>query len=236
MQFALHAFFVSIFVLSVIAVRDNSTFLSEHSFCLLKYAHPDSANRTPAQLRIVPLGITENQISDPRAADGLLMGPKFRHAFLDGDDPTQIVTIKEPSFDYSKILPQRMSQPESSKDVATQIFDHSVSQFFRQEAIRNTFVGKTAHFVEERMKAKVDFGGSEPQSIKHQLKFQMKATQANANIQYSGITNAELNYSMTNRNLIIELFEPISTSSKLVYSHVNAPGENRDILSYRLNW
>ncbi len=86
------------------------------------------------------------------------------------------------------------------------------------------------------MKAEVELGGSEPESIQHNIKFQMKATQTRASMEYRGLTNADLSYSVAGRSTDLEIFEPISADSKLVYSHSNRPDEKRDMLSLRLNW
>jgi hypothetical protein len=64
----------------------------------------------------------------------------------------------------------------------------------------------------------------------------MKASQTKASMEYRGLTNADLSYSIVARSTDLEIFEPLSQDSKLVYSHSNRPDEKRDMISLRLDW
>jgi len=156
--------------------------------------------------------------------------------FSRGLDARSVNPVQSRGIDYSKILPASLSPVANGEDVAAQIFDHSVSNFFNQEHIRNTSIGRAAKSVEETMKAEVALGGDEPESTQHNLKFQMKATQTKASMEYRGITNAELSYSVTSRSTDLEIFEPLGENSRLVYHHSTRPDEKRDVLSLRLNF
>lgn len=159
--------------------------------------------------------------------------------FLDfsrGLNFTGVDRVNSVGINYGAILPSRLSPATSGANVAAQIFDHSVSNFFKQEGIKNSFVGRAATTVEQKMKAEVAFGGSTPSSIKHGLKFQVKATQTKATMEYKGLTNAELSYSIGGRKTDFEVYEPITDSSKIVYTHSDQPNDRRDFLSLRMNW
>lgn len=156
--------------------------------------------------------------------------------FSKGFDLRMVDRVESKGTDYSLILPSSLSPVSTSAQVAEQVLDHSVSSFFKQENVRNTAFGRAAVTVEEKMKAEVAIGGTEPDSTKHNIKFQMKASQTKASMEYRGLTNADLSYSVTARSTDLEIFEPLSADSKLVFSHSNRPDEKRDMLSLRLNW
>lgn len=156
--------------------------------------------------------------------------------FSHGLNIATVAHIEPVGFNYAAILPSSLSPTADGTGVATQILDHSVSSLMHQDTFRNSFVGKAAVAVEETMRADVNFGGSEPESIKHNLKFQMKATDAKAKVEYSGVTNAEVSYSVAHRQVDVEVFEPLSTDSKLVFSHSAKPSESLDMVSLRLSW
>ncbi len=156
--------------------------------------------------------------------------------FSRGVDARSVNPVEAKGIDYSKILPASLSPVSNGEDVAAQIFDHSVSNFFNQDHIRNTSIGRAAKSVEETMKAEVALGGDEPDATQHNLKFQMKATQTKASMEYRGVTNAELSYSVANRSTDLEIFEPIGENSRVVYHHSARPDEKRDVLSLRLNF
>jgi hypothetical protein len=156
--------------------------------------------------------------------------------FSKGVDFRTIDRVEAIGTDYSLILPSSLSPVTDSGQVAAQILDHSVSSFFKQESVRNTALGRAAFTVEKKLKAEVQLGSDEPDSAQHNLKFQMKASQTKASMEYRGLTNAELSYSIAARSTDLEIFEPLSQDSKLVYSHSNRPEEKRDMISLRLNW
>lgn len=157
--------------------------------------------------------------------------------FSRGLDARVVDRIESKGVDFSKVLPASLAPVADGSDVAAQIFDHTVSNFFKQEYIRNTSLGRAARTVEETMKAEVDLGGGEdPNSTQHNLKFQMKATQSKASMEYRGFTNADLSYSVTSRSTDLEIYEPIGGSSRIVYHHSARPDEQRDVLSIRLNF
>lgn len=156
--------------------------------------------------------------------------------FSRGLNIATIQRVEPEGFIYAAILPPSLSPASDSASVATQIIDHSVSNLMKQETFRNSFVGKAATTVEETMRADVNFGGSEPEDTKHNVKFQMKATDAKAKMEYTGLTNAEVSYSVAHRQVDVEVYEPLTTNSKIVFSHSNKPTETQDMLSLKLNW
>lgn len=205
--------------------------------------------RRPAMMRMNPavFGPKSQSKEESDATSQALLSPgetareKFglSHDISDfsrGIDLRTIDRVQTIGTDYSLILPSSLSPVTEGGQVAAQVLDHSVSSFFKQESVRNTAFGRAAIAVEEKMKAEVALGGDEPDSTQHNIKFQMKASQTKASMEYRGITNADLSYSVAARSTDLEIFEPLSLDSKLVYSHSNRPDEKRDMISLRLNW
>ncbi len=205
--------------------------------------------RRPAMMRMNPLvfgpksrsPIESEATAHALVAPGETASEKFgldNHAtdFSRGFDLRSVDRVESVGTDFSLILPSSLSPVSDSGQVAAQVLDHSVSSFFKQDSIRNTAFGRAAVTVEEKMKAEVALGGDEPESTQHNIKFQMKASQTRASMEYRGLTNADLSYSVAARSTDLEIFEPLSEDSKLVFSHSNRPDEKRDMLSLRLNW
>jgi hypothetical protein len=154
--------------------------------------------------------------------------------FSKGFDVRAVDPIESKGFDYSKILPSSLSPISTSGEVAAQIFDYSVANFFNQDHIRNTSLGRAAKSVEKTMKAEVALGRETPDSTQHNLRFQMKATQSKASMEYRGFTHADLSYSVATRSTDLEIYENFGKNSQLIFHHSARPDEKRDILSIRL--
>lgn len=207
----------------------------------------DSSDRSPAMLRF-PFARTAQSVlksigsvlhctkkESPAPLQRFGLGNPAND-FSRGLNVATVQRVEPVGFNYAAILPPSLAPATDGANVATQILDHSVSNLMKQETFRNSFVGKAATTVEETMRADVNFGGHEPESTKHNLKFQMKATDAKAKMEYTGLTNAEVSYSVARRQVDVEVYEPLSTDSKIVFSHSNKPSETQDMLSLRLNW
>lgn len=205
--------------------------------------------RRPAMMRMNPavFGPKSQSKEESEATSHALLAPgetakeKFGLSndisdFSRGIDFRTVDRVQAIGTDYSLILPSSLSPVSDGSQVAAQVLDHSVSSFFKQESVRNTAFGRAAVTVEEKMKAEVALGGDEPDSTQHNIKFQMKASQTKASMEYRGLTNADLSYSVAAQSTDLEIFEPLSQDSKLVYSHSNRPDEKRDMISLRLNW
>jgi hypothetical protein len=140
--------------------------------------------------------------------------------------------------DVSKVIP--FHEMRSSNDggyVASQILDHSLSNFFNSPTVRNSDLGRTAHQVEKSMEGDVAFGGTEPESIKHAFKFAMRATQTRAQVEYTGLTNAQLTYNVFQARLNLEVREPMKAlNTQVVYNHITQPGDQIDMVSLRWAW
>lgn len=137
----------------------------------------------------------------------------------------------------SKIIPQSIKPSRDGSQVAAQIVDHSLSNLFQSEVIRNSGFGRTALDVERKMTADVAFGGTEPEAVRHSLKFAMQAAQAKAKIDYQGITTAQVSYHVAQSTLNIEVREKLPVmKSEIVYNHINKPSDTRDTVSLRWNW
>ena len=141
------------------------------------------------------------------------------------------------SDDISKIIPSNMSPTSNENLVATQILDHSLSNWFNSEAVRNSDFGRTAHHVEKSMEGDVSFGGIQPDSIKHQFRFQMKATQTQAQLGYTGLTTAQVTYYMLQDKTNFEVREPMKVlNTQVVYNHIVSHEETRKMVSLRWSW
>lgn len=156
--------------------------------------------------------------------------------FSRGLDARSVNRIEEVGLDYGMILPANLSPVHDLGGVSAQILDHSVSSFFNNGVIKNSFVGRAADTVERKMKAEVALGGEEPMSIQHNIKFQVKASETKASMEYRGLTNADLSYSIAGRKTNLEVYEAIANGTNLVFTHSDEPNDRRDILSLRLHW
>ncbi len=156
--------------------------------------------------------------------------------FSRGTDGRGVSAVRELAPDFSMIIPATLSPVSDLTSVSMQIVDHSVNAFFNQPSIKNTFVGRAAETVEKKLKAEVELGGTEPESQKHNIKFQVKATETKASMEYRGITNCDLSYSVASQKANFEIFEPLTSNSNLVFTHTDAPSDRRDVLSLRMHW
>jgi hypothetical protein len=141
------------------------------------------------------------------------------------------------SNDVAQVIPNDLQATSDVGSVATQILDHSLNNFFNSPAVRNSDFGRSATHVEKSMEGNVAFGGETPHSIRHSFKFAMKATQAKALIEYTGVTNAQLSYSAASQKADLEVKEKlVALNTQVVYNHVAGPGDQTDMLSLRWVW
>lgn len=139
--------------------------------------------------------------------------------------------------DISKIIPSNMKPSSDGGLVASQILDHSLSNWFNSEAVKNSSVGRTAHQIEKSMTGDVSFGGTRKNSIKHNLKFAMKATQTQALLEYSGLTNAQLTYFIVQEKTDVELRENVrALKTQVVFNQTSSRSNSQKMLSLRWNW
>jgi hypothetical protein len=139
--------------------------------------------------------------------------------------------------DIQKVIPQDMQPSSSGGQVAAKILDRSVNSYFNSDAMRRTDIGRTATTVEKSMATDVSFGGQQPESIHHSVKFAIQPAQTQAKLSYTGVTNADLTYKATSSTANFEVREPVSIlSTNLVFNHINSPSDRKDILSLRWVW
>lgn len=193
--------------------------------------------RMPAMMRIIPKDVRAPQQKDQtifRNFDFNIVNEA--NDFSKGADARAVNPIKETSLDYSAILPKRLTPTSNGGDIATQIFDHTMTNLLNSGLVKNSSLGKAVKSVEKTMKAEVNLGGSGEGSTQHQVKFAVQTTQTKASMEYSGYTNAVLSYSVANRSTNLEVYETLGKDSRVVYHHSNSPDENRDTVSLRLNF
>lgn len=139
--------------------------------------------------------------------------------------------------DVSKIIPSDMKPTSDGGMVAAQILDHSLSNWFNSEAVRNSDLGRTAHQVEKSMEGDVSFGGGQPDSIKHNFRFAMRAAQTHAQIGYTGLTNAQVTYYMLQNKTDFEVREAVKPlGTQLVYNEIVTREDTRRTVSLRWDW
>lgn len=161
--------------------------------------------------------------------------------FSKGFDATSIQPVESKrvtrSEDVSKIIPANMPETTNGGLVAARILDHSLSNWFNSEAVRNSSFGRTAHEVEKSMEGDVAFGGKKPDSVKHQFKFSMRAAETRADLEYTGLTKAQFTYFIMQDKTNLEFREPVKAlNTQLVYNHVATRSESRQIVSVRWDW
>lgn len=146
--------------------------------------------------------------------------------------PTEDITYA----DVSRMVPTNISVTASGGEVASQIADRSVQAYFNSDSFKSTDIGKTSHSVEQSLKQDVTIAGSSPDSIKHNFKFNMQASQAKAMLDYSGFTNAQLSYKASGQELNFEVYHNLTSTMKLAYNHINNPTDQRDVVSLKLGF
>lgn len=178
----------------------------------------------------------------PAAAKGKELILKPRLDFSRGIDATCIQPVESLNAlraeHINSIIPAKDLQPTNDGGlVATRILDHSISNLLNSEAVRNSSLGRTAHQLEDKMEGDLSFGGSEPDSVHHSLKFSMKAAQTRADLEYNGITKALITYYIAQSATNLEIREDISLlGTELVFNHLTSPDETRRTVSFRWDW
>lgn len=255
---AMMAFFSTLLSVSCLVNGTDARFSATSALATVRKAFGDvhslalASGRDPAMMRVNPklhgvrLGsrldshlkgiLLDGSSVDEAIKNELTLGLVTKSDFSHGADARSVARVQEIGLDYGLILPGSLSPTTSVGGISSQILDHSVTSFFNQASIKNSFVGHAAETVEKKMKAEVALGGQEPDSMKHNLKFQMKASETKASMEYRGITNANLSYSIVSRKTNLELYEEITSGSNLVFTHSDEPSDRRDVVSLRLHW
>jgi hypothetical protein len=138
--------------------------------------------------------------------------------------------------DVQKMIPTDLD-PNNQSSVGQRIFDTSLKSAIDSDVFRKSSVGQTATNVEKSMQANISVSSREPNSIKHEFKLAADPMQAQARINYSGVTNAQLSYHATESKMDFEWREPVAMiSTDVVYNHVNTPSDRKDLMSLRWSW
>lgn len=191
---------------------------------------------TPAAFASIPPSLRpNNQTPAPKLV--LQRGFDFSKGFdLAAIQPVESLAAPS-SNDIARIIPSNMAPTTDGGMVATQILDHSISTWFNSDSVRNSSLGRTAHQIEKTMENDISFGGSKPESIKHSLKFSMKATQTRADVEYTGLTNAQITYFIAQEKTNFELREPVrALGTQVVYNNIATRDERRQTVSLRWDW
>jgi hypothetical protein len=64
----------------------------------------------------------------------------------------------------------------------------------------------------------------------------MRAAQAKAQLEYTGITNAQLSYQLAQSTMNFEVSEKLAPTTRLVFNHIAKPGDITDMVSMRWVW
>jgi hypothetical protein len=137
------------------------------------------------------------------------------------------------SEDVAKYIPSSMANSNSQGFVASQILDRSMTSIFDSKEFQETSVGKASKSVEKSMAQDVAISGDDPLSTKHIFKFQVKAANAKAQMDYTGFFNAQVSYQAASQTTNLEIFQDLSKTTKLVYDHSANPVETRNMVSLR---
>ncbi len=149
----------------------------------------------------------------------------------------QVFPYEDISYaDVSRLVPTDIPATASGGQVASQIADKGMQAYFNSDSFKSTSIGKTSHSVEKSLKQDVTIGGSEPDAIKHNFRFNMQATQAKAMLDYTGYTNAQLSYKASGQELNLEIFRQLTQSMKIAYNHINNPTDQRDVVSLKFGF
>lgn len=138
--------------------------------------------------------------------------------------------------DIARIIPEDLTPTSNSGQIAAQILDHSLSNFFNSDTVRNSEWGRAAHEVEQKMESNIAFGGNEPESVTHSFKFAMRAAQTKALIEYSGLMNAQISYTISQQKMNFEVHEKLASQTQVVFNHINSRDDRTDMFSLRWNW
>lgn len=220
------------------AIGFLTTIFSMNFICDRVHTTVDEILRQPAMMRVSPTIIPYvSPLKETSTESVNRFGLTSRTGnFAKGVDNRGVVEVKELARDYSMILPTNLAPVKDVSGVSMQIVDHTINAFFNQPEIKNTFVGRAAETVEKKLKTEVSLGGNEPDSVQHNIKFQLKASETKASMEYRGLTNCDLSYSVAAQKTNLEIFEPLSQRSNLVFTHSDTPSDRRDVLSLRMNW
>jgi hypothetical protein len=140
------------------------------------------------------------------------------------------------SKDISKMIPTNMAASNDTGHVASQILDQSMQSLFNSESFKTSDIGRSTHKIEKSMQQDVTIGGSAPDSIQHNFKFNMQAAQGKALIDYSGFGHAQISYQVASQELNLEVFHHITGNMKVAYNHINNPSDQRDTVSLKLGF
>ncbi|MCB0365199.1 MAG: hypothetical protein H6624_19055 [Bdellovibrionaceae bacterium] len=129
-------------------------------------------------------------------------------------------------------IPVNIAASSDETYVATRILTHSVGTLLESPELRKTSVGYAAYTINESMNTQVTFrpDGSD---VKHRVRFQVKAAETVAAVNYEGYVNAKLAYRIDNSNLDFEMTKSLDPATTLVFNHSDVPGETKDLLSLR---
>lgn len=140
------------------------------------------------------------------------------------------------SADVANVIPMDLD-PGDQLHVGRRIISNTVSHAMRSDVLRNSSLGRTAQTVQNSMQAGMTVGSREPNSIQHQIRAAVDPVQAQARINYSGLTNAQLSYHANESQVDFEWREKVAViSTDLVYNHVSDPAGRRDLMSLRWSW
>jgi hypothetical protein len=139
--------------------------------------------------------------------------------------------------DVSRIIPTDLRPTNDGGSVAAKIGERGLNAWLNSSSMKGSSLVKGARSLEKNMASDVAMGGDEPDSIKHSFKFGVKAAQSRAQLQYEGITNANVSYTIAASTFNIEVREPVALlQTDLVFNHINSRDDQRDVLSVRWNW
>jgi hypothetical protein len=148
------------------------------------------------------------------------------------------VQREKKDLNIGDFIPLNIAPSHDTGYVMSVIADKSLNTILNQPQFRESALGRTADKVEKNLKQEVSFGDRSKNEVQHKFNFQVQAFQTQAELKYSGLTNAAVLYRARSSTVAFELFEKLPTAQKqqVVLSHELRPEERVSQVSVRWDW
>lgn len=133
-------------------------------------------------------------------------------------------------------IPMDMSPTNQSDLVLTRIADQSLATMLRSAAWRESSLGRAADEAQTKMKAEIRMVSKSPKVKEHRMDMQLKAFQNQAEIRYTGVTEAILSYDVKSSKTQLEVVEKMSGTTELVLGYESMPSTQLSRMVIRWPW
>lgn len=132
-----------------------------------------------------------------------------------------------------KIIPINIEPTRDGSLLFRKIVDHSLNNWLNDPAVKNSAMGRTAHNVQDTMKADMSIRSSEPNGVDHRFRLTYLAFQNIAKLDYSGYLNASMRYSPLFQKTEFEILKQLEQNKELVIDRSFDPIESSSHVSLR---